>query len=122
MGMRMKICGAEGVVVGGRIRDVAELQETGLPIWAAGLSTVGTGAETKPYAINVPVTISGIRIHPGDIMFCDPINGVVAIPKDRVEEVIELIPKIVAADDKVKEDVSKGMLVQEAFKKHRGAL
>lgn len=122
MALRMKVLNAKGVVVGGRIRDIEELKSTGLPMWAAGVSTVGTGAETKQHALNVPVKINGVWVNAGDIMFCDPMNGVVVIPRDRLEEVIELIPKIVAADDKVKEDVANGTLVQEAFKKHRGNL
>lgn len=122
MALRMKVCGAKGIVVGGRVRDIEELKSTGLPLWARCLSTVGTGAVTKAHALNVPVQIEGISVMPGDIMFCDPVNGVVVIPRDKLEEAIELIPKLLAADDKVKEDVGKGMLVQEAFKLHRGNL
>jgi len=122
MALRMKVCNAKGIVVGGRVRDIEELKSTGLPLWAKGLSTVGTGAETKPHALNVPVRIEGTLVNPGDIVFCDPVNGVVVIPRDRLEEVIELIPRIIAADDKVKNDVANGMLVQEAFKIHRGNL
>ena len=33
-------------------------------IWAAATSTVGAGAETKPWALNVPVTIQGVLIKP----------------------------------------------------------
>ena len=32
MALRMKVLGAKGVVVGGRVRDVVELGETGLPV------------------------------------------------------------------------------------------
>ena len=53
-------------------------------------------------------------------MFCDPINGVVVIPLEKVGEVVEMLPRIVEADDRVKEDVEKGVSVQEAFKRHRG--
>lgn len=47
-------------------------------------------------------------------------NGVVVIPQEKVEQVIEMLPGIVEADERVKEDVVKGMTVHEAFKKHRG--
>jgi hypothetical protein len=43
----------------------------------------------------------------------------VAIPKDLVDDVIDLMPKLVHADEKVKEDVQAGSSVFEAFKKHR---
>ena len=41
------------------------------------------------------------------------------IPQELVDKVLELMPKIVEADDKVKEDVMAGSTVAEAFKKHR---
>lgn len=58
----------------------------------------------------------------GDIVFSDPIEGVVVIPADKLEAVVELIPKLVRADDKVKEEVEAGMSVREAFAKHRSSL
>ena len=42
------------------------------------------------------------------------------IPKNLLDDVLQLMPKLVAADDRVKEEVAKGMTVFEAFKKHRG--
>jgi regulator of RNase E activity RraA len=68
----------------------------------------------------VPVNIDGTIVKPGDLVFSDAKNGVVIIPQDKVEKVVAMLPKLVAADDRVKEDVENGMTVQEAFKKHRG--
>jgi hypothetical protein len=45
----------------------------------------------------------------------------VRIPKGLLDDVIELMPKLVDADDKVKADVLKGGSVFDAFQKHRGA-
>ena len=42
------------------------------------------------------------------------------IPKDKLDAVVELTPKLVQADDKVKEEVEKGMTVKEAFARFRG--
>jgi regulator of RNase E activity RraA len=67
----------------------------------------------------VPLNLEGTLVHPGDLIFLDSTNGAVVIPKEKVDAVIELLPKLVAADDRVKEDVEQGMSVQEAFKKHR---
>lgn len=74
-----------------------------------------------PWATQVTVRVNGFDINPGDIAFSDPANGVVIIPRDKIDQVLELLPGLVAADDKVKEDVLKGMSVYEAFKLHRGA-
>ncbi|KAL4999644.1 hypothetical protein BDV10DRAFT_184035 [Aspergillus recurvatus] len=120
MAVRMKSLGIKGVVVDGRIRDLSEIQGASLPVWAKGTSTVGTGAEAKPGLRNVRIDVGGVSVEPGDIVFCDPLEGVVVIPKDLLDRVLEVMPGIVEADDKVKEAVEGGMSVFEAFKKFRG--
>lgn len=89
-------------------------------IWAKGTSIVGTGLESKPHALQVPLDLDGTIIKPGDIIFSDVTNGVVIIPREHIDEVVSMLPGLVEADDRVKEDVSKGMTVEEAFQKHRG--
>lgn len=89
-------------------------------IWARGTAITGTGAEAKPHAVQVPLDLDGTIVNPGDLVFSDAVNGVVVIPQDKVAEVISMLPALIEADDRVKEEVRKGMTVQEAFKKHRG--
>jgi hypothetical protein len=43
----------------------------------------------------------------------------VVIPQDLLEKVLELMPRLVEADEKVKEAVKAGMSVFDAFKKFR---
>ena len=105
------------------VRLLSGLQATtdyACQIWAKSTSIVGAGAESKPHAVQVPLNIDGTIIKPGDLVFSDAINGVVIIPQDQVSEVVSLLPYLVEADDRVKGDVSNGMTVHEAFKKHRG--
>jgi regulator of RNase E activity RraA len=122
MAERMKVLGAQGVVVDGRIRDLVALADTGLPIWSKGTSIIGAGAETKLHACEVPVRVGETVIEPGDIVMIDPLeNGVVAVPQSKVDEVLQLLPKLVGADEKVISDVKNGRQVDEAFKEHRSA-
>ncbi|GFP53749.1 hypothetical protein ACSS6W_001341 [Trichoderma asperelloides] len=121
MALRMKVREATGIMVVGRVRDLDELRSTNLPIWAYGTSTVGSGGSSVPWATQVAVEVNGVQISPGDIAFSDSGNGVVIIPRDKVDQVLEMLPSLIAADAKVKEDVLKGMSVYEAFKLHRGA-
>ncbi|UKZ80954.1 hypothetical protein TrVFT333_008719 [Trichoderma virens FT-333] len=90
-----------------------------MKIWGYGTSTVGSGGGSVPWATQVAVQVNGVDINPGDVAFSDPDNGVVIIPRDKIDQVLELLPGLVAADDKVKEEVLKGMSVYEAFKLHR---
>lgn len=82
---------------------------------------MGAGGGSVPWAAQVAVEVNGVQVTPGDVAFSDPGNGVVIIPQEKVGQVLELLPSLVAADAKVKEDVLKGMSVYEAFKLHRGA-
>ncbi|KAM0247056.1 hypothetical protein ACHAP5_004336 [Fusarium lateritium] len=122
MAVRMKMRQAKGIVVAGRARDIQELKSTSLPVWARGLSTVGVGGGSVPWAVQVPLDIDGTCVCPGDLAFSDPINGVVVIPQDKVSAVHELLPKLTAADVKIKEDVIRGATVYESFKLHRSSL
>uniref|UniRef100_A0A8H7NFA8 4-hydroxy-4-methyl-2-oxoglutarate aldolase n=1 Tax=Bionectria ochroleuca TaxID=29856 RepID=A0A8H7NFA8_BIOOC len=80
MALRIKVLRAKGIVVAGRIRDLTELQSTGLPVWARGTSTVGAGGGSTPWATQVPLDIDGTAVAPGDLAVCDSVNGVVVIP------------------------------------------
>lgn len=71
------------------------------------------------YAQNIQIDINGVPVSPGDIVLCDPLEGIVVIPKDLVDQVLDLMPKLVAADENVKADVERGSTVAAAFKKHR---
>jgi regulator of RNase E activity RraA len=121
MAARVKHLGAQGLIVDGRVRDIVALNETQLPVWSKGTSIVGAGAETKFHARNVPVKIGETVVEAGDIVMIDPYeNGVVAVPRGKVEELLAILPKLVEADEKVIADVEAGVSVQEAFKRHRG--
>ncbi|KAJ5267537.1 hypothetical protein N7478_010345 [Penicillium angulare] len=119
MATRMSYLGIKAAVVGGRVRDLRELQGTELPIWARATSTVGTGAEAKAGVRNVPISIGGVTVSPGDIIFCDPMEGVVSIPRELLGDVLETMPKLIAMDDQAKEAVAQGMSVTDAFQKFR---
>lgn len=121
MALRMKTLGVRAAVVSGRVRDLDEVRGAGLPVWARGTSTAGTGASTKAHAVNVPITVGVVTVNPGDYVFGDATNGVVVIPADKVEEVLELLPRLTEADERVKKEVERGISVQEAFEKHRSS-
>ncbi|KAL7273807.1 hypothetical protein RUND412_003315 [Rhizina undulata] len=117
---RMVILGVRGFVVDGRVRDLVELAGLDVDVYSRGVSAVGAGAESRPVAVDVPIIVSGVRVEPNDIVFADPANdAVIAIPRMKLTSVMEILPGIVDADDKVMEDIKKGRSVWGAFKEHR---
>ncbi len=79
--------GAAAILVDASIRDVEELAEMGLPIWARWVRVKGALKEAAG-AINVPVTVGGATINPGDVLVLDA-DGVAVVPQDRVTETLE---------------------------------
>lgn len=68
--------GVCAVVVDGFVRDVAELRESGLAVYARGVTPLG-----PPWTgiINEPVTCGGQAVAPGDLVVGDE-DGIVVVP------------------------------------------
>jgi regulator of RNase E activity RraA len=72
-----------GFVIDGSVRDIAELAVMGMPVWARGHTHRGPSKD-GPGEINVPVTVGGLAVQPGDLVLADA-DGVVAIAPDDLE-------------------------------------
>lgn len=78
--------GLGGMIVDGAIRDVAEISERSFPVYARGVSHRGPYKD-GPGEINVPITVGGMVVRPGDIIVGDQ-DGLCAFSQDIAEEVI----------------------------------
>jgi 4-hydroxy-4-methyl-2-oxoglutarate aldolase len=82
-----KAQGAAAVLVDASVRDVDELVELGLPIWARWVRVRGA-AKDVPGAIGEPVAVGGAAIRNGDVLVLDA-DGVAVVEAERVQEVLE---------------------------------
>ena len=82
-----KVQGAAAVLVDASVRDVEELAELGLPIWARWVRVRGA-AKDVPGAIGEPVVVGGATIRQGDVLVLDA-DGVAVVEAERVQEVLE---------------------------------
>lgn len=78
--------GCVGAISNGPSRDLDEIRPMGLQYMLSGV-TAGHG-DMAVHAVNVPVTIAGMDVAPGEIIHMDE-NGACKFPADRLEEVLE---------------------------------
>lgn len=85
-----KMRGLGGVVIDGCVRDYDRLSEVGVPVFARGLCMRGTTKRADgDGSINAAITIGDVVVSPGDYIIGDA-DGVLALPADRIDEVIQL--------------------------------
>ena len=78
-----------GLVIDGCVRDGAILGRVGFPVFARGLCIRGTGKDFSARGwLNHPLLLGDVTVHAGDLIVGDT-DGVVAIPRERVSEVLE---------------------------------
>jgi 4-hydroxy-4-methyl-2-oxoglutarate aldolase len=81
-----KVQGAAALLVDAAVRDLEELVEVGLPIWARHVCIRGAGKDVVG-SIDETVTIGGQTVAPGDVVVLDA-DGVAVVARDRVDEVL----------------------------------
>ncbi len=81
-----KVHGAAAILVDASVRDVDELAEVGLPIWARWIRVRGAGKDL-PGSIGEPVTVGGVRIRQGDAVVLDG-DGVAIVERERLAETL----------------------------------
>jgi len=80
--------GLAGLVIDGCVRDADQLEALGFPVFSTGLSIRGTGKDQGARGwINHPVRLGDVVVHPGDLIVGDR-DGVVAVPRERVQEAV----------------------------------
>ncbi len=94
--------GVAGFVINGAIRDLDAFREINLPTFAAGVTHRGPFKD-GPGEINVPISIDGMHINPGDIIIGDS-DGVLAVPLNDAEWILE--STLVKQDKEVKQMAS----------------
>jgi len=79
--------GAAAVLVDASVRDVEELAADGPPTWARWVRIQGAVKE-EPGELDVPVTVGGAEIRPGDTVILDA-DGIAVVEAERVDEVLQ---------------------------------
>jgi 4-hydroxy-4-methyl-2-oxoglutarate aldolase len=98
--------GLAGMVTDGLCRDIVGIREAGLPVFARGWAP-NAPIQSSESQINVPVSVGGQIVHPGDIILGDE-NGVVVIPQQFAAQVLERSREILKEEEKAMADIEAG--------------
>ena len=77
--------GLRGVVADGGWRDIDELREASMPVYACGRSAYSPPKQ-RPGEINVPVSCGGVVVEAGDLVVADD-EGIAVVPSGELEAV-----------------------------------
>ncbi len=106
-----------GTLIDGVNRDVALCLELGYPVFSRD-HYMRTGKDrVQVEATQVPVTIGGARVAPGDLIRGDA-DGVVVVPREHEERVLAAAEAIQTAEDAIRAAVREGMSLREARQVH----
>ncbi|MDQ0340820.1 regulator of RNase E activity RraA [Caldalkalibacillus uzonensis] len=107
--------GMAGNIVDGGVRDIDTIYKLDYPVWSTGKTPITGKYRVEAIEINGTVSIAGIRVNPGDLVIADD-SGVVIIPINKVEEVLEKTIAAVEKEQRVVELLEKGASVEELAK------
>lgn len=118
----MRESGSVGALVDGGIRDVRWIGEMGFPVYAryrTPVQSIGrwrvTGAQENVYLRGA--TTARVLVRPGDFILGDE-DGVIVIPSDIVEAVLERAEQLTAVEQRIRAEVAGGLSLQDALKRY----
>ena len=106
--------GVRGLVMGAGLRDTQELRDMGFPAWTAHVSAQGTVKETAG-SVNVPVTLGGQVIRPGDAVVADD-DGVCVVPRLQVGVAVTASGARIAREEASRKQLARGELGLDLYR------
>lgn len=100
-----------GAVIDGATRDSLQISEMGFPVFASYVSVSYPG-KRGPGAVNVPLSVGGTIVNPGDLIAGDA-DGVIAIPPNHVETAVSNAEARMAKEAQIKRELDTGKTLYE---------
>jgi regulator of RNase E activity RraA len=104
--------GLTGAICDGASRDVDDMRAQNFPLYARGPVTTTVTGRTGMAGYDIPVECSGVEVRPGDYVVADG-SGVIFVPGDEVEQVLELAPRFQEFEREIKRRITEGADIVE---------
>ena len=103
--------GLAGVVIFGAVRDTPEIRALEFPVFS--ILVTPTAGEPKGFGeIDVPVTVAGRRVHPGDWIAGDD-DGVVVLPQARAVEIANRAMDVMERENRLRREIQDGSTLSQ---------
>jgi regulator of RNase E activity RraA len=109
--------GGRGAVLDGLVRDTRQIQALGLPVFCTGQRPLDSCGRGLVVDFDVPLTLDGVAIQPGDLVFGDA-DGVVIVPAAAEAEILERAWSKVAGENTTRAALRAGESLAEVYRKH----
>lgn len=109
--------GARGAIIDGCSRDIKRISEMGFKLFTAGFNPLDSKGRCIVIDYNCEINCGGVIVRPNDMVFAD-IDGIVVIPREVENEVIERSLKKVSMENVFLKDLHNGYSLKEAFKRN----
>jgi 4-hydroxy-4-methyl-2-oxoglutarate aldolase len=98
--------GLAGLVVQGPVRDVADLDELGFPIWSTGIAPA-QATKTSVVSVGAPVVVGNVPVSPGDQIIADR-DGIAVVPAATWASVRADVAALAEREAKTRERLAAG--------------
>lgn len=113
MAMVASMRGIAGTVIYGVCRDITDIRAIKYPIFSKGYYMVTGKDRVEVAEVGGPVTVAGVKVCPGDLVFGDD-TGALVIPRDRAERVLEIAREIEEKEERIRNALKQGVSLREA--------
>jgi 4-hydroxy-4-methyl-2-oxoglutarate aldolase len=102
-----KVRGIAGVIADGPVRDIDEARDYGFPIFTDRLTARTARGRVVELGVQIPLSIKGITVHPGDFVIADA-SAVIFIAAADIETVLDTAEAIVAREGAMAKAILSG--------------
>ena len=113
----LRVKGCRGAIVNGYTRDVRKLIKMGYPTFTWGASPIDTTGRVRVVDYNIPISIGGVTISPGDLVFAD-LDGIMVVPRAAEQDIIAKVLERIGTENKVRRELAEGKRMSEVWSKY----